>query len=489
MENTITEVRKRNLTKENLKIALISFQDDAEMTPPIGLVYIATYIRDRCGIKNVKIIDKRFHNIEEEVKKFNPDLIGIGPMTINYQDAIEFAEKYKKIHNTPIILGGVHISTLPTSLKPCFDVAVLGEGELTLAQLIEFFLRGKKFDEKELIKINGLCFKYKGKLVKTKPREPVELDTLPFPDFSFVNKDYFLEQEVPGANTLAVKAYVLTSRSCPYKCKFCSTSHFWGKMRLHSPEYSAKLIKDSIDKYSATYINILDDLFTISVERLTSIKKELEKIGALDKITAIDCQPRANLINEDMCKIMKELKVTIVGFGFESGSDRILDWLKNGSVTVEMNKRAIILCKKYGFTVYGSLMFGSPGEKIEDMKKTLDFIDFASKNGADYIWSFIATPFPNTPFWNIALERKKVSNDMDFRLLSHHNIDNPFMLDDDVDKEEFKRVFLEGRKKLRKMKIKMVRDFLLEHPIKATSLFLKFPSYYIRKVVKQIYKH
>lgn len=489
MEDTLTEIRKRSLTKENLKIALISFQDDAEMTPPIGLVYLATYLRDRCGIKNVKIIDKRFDDINEALTKFSPDIIGIGPMTINYQDAIEFAEKYKKVHSTPIILGGVHISTLPISLKPCFDLAVLGEGELTLAQLIEFFLRDKKFDENELIKINGLCFRYQGKLLKTKPHKPIELDTLPFPDFDFVNKDYFLEQEVPGANTLAVKGYVLTARSCPYKCKFCSTSHFWGNLRLHSPEYSAKLIKSVMDKQKATYINVLDDLFTVSVDRLKSIKIELEKIGALEKIEAIDCQPRANLINDDMCKIMKELKVVIIGFGFESGSERILNWLKNGSVTVEMNKNAILLCKKYGFIVYGSLMFGSPGEKIEDMEKTLDFIDFASKNGADYLWSFISTPFPNTPFWEIALQRGKVSNDMDFRILSHHSIENPLMLDDDVDKKEFKRIFLEGRRKLRKMKMRMVRNFIFYHPLKTIELFFKFPGYYLKKVIKQIYKH
>jgi radical SAM superfamily enzyme YgiQ (UPF0313 family) len=186
---------------------------------------------------------------------------------------------------------------------------------------------------------------------------------------------------------------------------------------------------------------------------------------------------------------MKDLKVKIINFGFESGSERMLNWLKSGSVTVEMNKKAIILCKKYGFTIYGSLMFGSPGEKIEDMKKTLDFIDFAIKNKADYIWSFISTPFPNTPFWDIALERGKVSNDMDFRLLSHHNLDNPLLLDSDVDKEEFKRIFVEGRKKLRNLKIKMLISFLMNHPIKTLSLSVKYPSYYVNRVVKQIYQH
>jgi len=326
------------------------------------------------------------------------------------------------------------------------------------------------------------------KLLRTPKRPEINLDSLPFPDFSLINEKYFEEQEIPGLNLLLRKTFVITSRSCPYKCKFCSTSHFWGKVRLHSPEYSAKLMKYSMETCRASYINIMDDLFTISPERLISIKKELEKLGILDKIVAMDCQPRANLINDDLCMAMKALKIKIVGFGFESGSERVLNWLKAGSVTVEMNKRAILLCKKYGFIVYGSLMFGSPGEKIRDLEKTLDFIDFAIKNKADYIWSFIATPFPDTPFWNIALERKKVSNNMNFNLLSHNNIDNPLLLDDDVDKKEFKRLFLIGRKKLRKFKIKMVISFFLTNPLNSIKIFFKYPRYYFNRIIKKIYQ-
>lgn len=126
-----------NIIEDGLKVALISFQKDAERIPPVGLVYLATYLRDKCGIKNIKIIDKNFDNIETEIEKFSPDIIGIGPMTIYYQEAIRFSISFKKIYNIPIILGGVHISTLPESLKPCFDLAVIGEGEGTALQVSE----------------------------------------------------------------------------------------------------------------------------------------------------------------------------------------------------------------------------------------------------------------------------------------------------------------------------------------------------------------
>jgi len=474
--------------KNNLKIALVSFQKDAEKVPPIGLVYLATYLKNKCSIKNVKIIDKNYDNIRLELEDFSPDIIGLGPMTINYQEAVEFAINFKKNHNTPIIIGGVHISTLPESFKLCFDVGVIGEGEETISQLVDLFIKKNRFLPQDLKKLRGVVF-FDKTIVKTKLRKPLDLDSLPMPDFSLINQDYFSPQEIPGVNIIARRAFVLTSRSCPYKCKFCSTSHFWGNVRLHSPEHAAKIIADSVIKQNTTYIKILDDLFTVSPERLRQIKVELEKLGILNKIEGIECQPRANLINDELCQIMKELKVKIVNFGFESGSERILNWLKSGSVTVEMNKKAIILCKKYGFIVYGSLMFGSPGEKIEDMKKTLDFIDFAVKNKADYIWGFISTPFPDTPFWDIALQKGKVSKYMDFNLLSHHNLDNPLLLDEDVDKDEFKRVFLKAMAKLRKLKLKLVTRFFLSNPIRTMELFVKSPFYYTSRVIKQVYKH
>jgi len=409
-------------------------------------------------------------------------------MTVNYGAAIGFAKNYKIKKSIPIIIGGVHISILPESFNECFDVGVIGEGEETFSELIELFLNKGKFNEEDLVKIKSIVFYYKNKLAKTPLRQNLELDSLPFPDFGFVEKDYFEPREVPGTSELSKKFYLLTSRGCPYRCVFCSTSRFWDKVRLNSPDYVAKMIKSAIETYNVNHFAIMDDLFTISKERLKQLKEAFEKFEILDKIQGIECQPRANLIDDEMCQLMKELKVKIVNFGFESGSERMLNWLKAGSVTVEMNRNAILLCSKYGFNVYGSLMFGSPGEKIEDMKQTLEFIDFAVKNGARYIWSFVSTPFPGTPFWDIALKRGKVSANMDWNLLSHHNLDNPLLLDEDVNKEEFKYLFLLGRKKLRKLKLKLVKDFVKRHPIKTLGMLTKEPSYYIKRFVKQVYK-
>ena len=479
------------MDKSNLRIALVSLQEDAEKVPPIGLVYLATYLNQRVGLKkeNILVLDKNYFNLDKEIDSFRPDIVGISAMTIDYPPAIALASKLKiKNPHQLIILGGVHVSILPESMKDCFDIGVMGEGEETLRELIELYLKKEKFDQKDLVNINGLNYFDKGNIKQTEKRKPLELDSLPLPDFTFIPSEYFKKEEIPGMGIVGTKGILFSSRGCPYRCEFCSTSRFWGKMRLHSPEYTARLAEDLVKKYNVDYISIIDDLFTLSPERVREIKKEFDKRGLLNKIKGIGCMVRANLMSDELCKAMKELKIKIINFGFESGSEKVLKYLKAGSVSVEMNKRAVVLGKKYGLNVYGSLMYGSPSENINDMKQTNEFIDFCIKHKIDNLWSFVTTPFPGTPFWQIALSRGTVSNEMDFSLLDHHISQRPLLLDKEISTEEFRNVFEEGKSKLRKLRTKLIIRFLLKNPLNAPRLVLTHPKYYLSRVVKQLFK-
>jgi radical SAM superfamily enzyme YgiQ (UPF0313 family) len=477
---------------EKIKIAFISLaQEEFERCPPIGLVYITTYLRDRAGLNpnNLRIIDLNYMNLEEELEKFCPNIICFSAMTVDYGKVSKLAQKMRKKYQIPFILGGVHISTLPSSLCKSFDIGVLGEGELTLAEIIKVYSKNMSLSERELKKIKGIVFFWNNKLILNTPREPIkELDSLPIPDFKLVNRDYFKESEIPAVSSIGIKCYLITSRGCPYRCLFCSTSRFWGRMRFHSADYTARIVKKAIEDFGATHVRVMDDLFSVSVQRVREVKEAFENYGLLNKIKTIECQPRANLMTDELCKALKEIKVKTLNFGFESGSERMLQWLKQESVTVEMNRKAILMCNKYGFNVYGSLMYGSPSETLEDMQKTNEFIDFALKHHAKHIWSFISTPFPATPFWDVALKRGKVKNDMDWNLLSHQNIDDPLLLDESIDKEEFKKVFLEGRKKLRRMNIGLIRDLVLNSPFGVIRLFVKDPVYYLSRISSQVFK-
>lgn len=425
-----------------MDLALVSIFDD-EFSPPLGLMSIATYLQKHNY--NIKIIDINYDNVVKEINNYDIDIIGFSSMTHHYKKAIDFANHFDdRLSSRVVFIGGVHISMLPSSLSPVFDYGIIGEGEHTILDILS---------QKKVSTIDGIAYADKGKIKTTKPRGRIRhLDSIPIPDRSLINKKYFKKRWISGELRKAIGTTMLTSRGCPYRCKFCSTSRFWGRVRFHSPERVHTEVKYLHEEFGVEHIQIWDDLFTQNIERLEKIADLLEK-DDLNKEVSFHCHPRANLMSDELCKLLKRINVTTLNFGFESGSEKVLNYLKGGSVTVEDNKKAILLGKEHGFSVVGSLMFGSPGESIEDMEQTLKFIDFAKKNGADNLWHFVTTPFPGTPIWELAKDRGAVSNDMDWNLLKHTNINRPLLLDDDIDLEDFKKTFNRAKRKIYAMRL------------------------------------
>lgn len=366
------------------------------------------------------------------------ELIGISAMTIDYNKALALARWIKWCSYKPISvwIGGVHISSMPSSFQDCFDDKWIGEFE-----------------------------------------KDIPFDEIPLPDWSLVNPLYFRRTALHTWGEFGREGAILTSRGCPYKCIFCSTTQFWGTPRYHSPEYVVDMVDSLVKNYGITHIQIWDDLFTVNKARLIEIGMRLRCKGLTKKVK-FNCQPRANLIDDDLCRILKDMNVQIALFGFESGNNRVLQFLK-GNVTVEDNKRAIETCIRNKIKVQGSVIFGSPTETLAEMQDTIDFIDYAYKAGVNRLWSFVMTPFPNTLVWDMAKYNGKVSEDMDWDLLSHQNIDNPLCLDDTIKKEDFKKVFLKGRNKLNRFKWRKIRSFAVNNPFETTLYAVSNPLKYL----------
>lgn len=468
-----------------MKIALI-FLNDADTHPPMGLACLASYLRKDIKDIDIKIIDSCFSNVKKELSKDNFDLIGISAMTIEYGEAIKLAREIKNIKNIPIIIGGVHISTLPSSFENCFDLGIIGEGEKTFMEVIKSFIKYRELNYSDLIKIDGLVFNRGNKVYVTDIRKFIEpLDSIPLPAWDLVNRNYFKRNALVTFGEFGRHGVILTSRGCPYNCLFCSTRKFWHKVRFHSPEYVIKQISDLIYNYGVTHIQIWDDLFIADKERLENIVSLFEESGFKGHVQ-FNCQPRANLINDEICELLKRMDCKIVLLGFESGSDRILKYLKGGNVTVEQNKNAIKTCVKHKIKVQGSVIFGSPTETLEDMQKTLDFIDFAYVEGANRIWSFVMTPFPATKMWEIAKERGVVSDNMNWSLLSHESIQNPLLLESTINIDDFKKIFLSGRRKLNRFKWNKVFSFLKSDPLSSIVFFMSRPFLYMKILFSKI---
>ena len=432
-----------------MKIALINIAQDME-SPPIGLLYLATYLHKKIPQARIKIIDINFEDIVESTIKFNPDFIGISAFTVKYNIARNYAKKIKEFLKVPIIIGGVHISSAPQSFdKEAFDVGVMGEGELTFEELAKLFLENKSFPKKELKNINGLVF-YDNKLIITQPRELINLEMVPVPDRTLLHLGYFkpkISQHKIYSDEKVIETGMLTSRGCPFKCTFCSTTMFWRKVRYHSVEHVIKELKDLHQNYGVNYIIIFDDMFTANKKRLEQIYEAMVNQNLIGKIK-FSLSLRVNVVNEEILKLLKKINVITINFGFESGSNRVLTYLKGESVNINMSKNAIKLAKKYNFNVCGSLMMGSPGETKEDMIKTLKFMDFMILNGVNECWCGVTQPLPQTALWDYALKNKILNIDFNqWETLDPSYVHTPRLLDKSVSKNEFYRLFKAAKHK------------------------------------------
>jgi len=398
--------------------------------PPLGLAYLASYL-DEHGHKNIAINKKI-----EDVLSSKPDIVGISSVTQNYDIAIEIAQKIKEELEVPVFLGGNHISALPSSLPECVDIGVLGEGEQTVLEIMELFDDGK-FKTDEFYDVPGIVFWDDKKLHITAKRPLIDnLDSIPPP-----KRELFLDE---WGYEFKENMYMMTSRGCPYKCVFCSSSTMWEKTRFFSAEYVVNEIKDIIEKFNVSTINIYDDLFISNRTRLHKIVELVREEGLHEK-TRFTCNIRAEIFNEDVARLLKSMNMWVVSFGAESGSDRVLSWLGKG--TVQGNQNVIDICNRVGMGVACSFIFGSIIETKIDALKTYDFIK-NNKNKLLFADVYPLVPFPGTKLWelliknNIISDKKiKLSNlDLDY---DSFDIDKYLILTENLNKQEFYELFID----------------------------------------------
>jgi anaerobic magnesium-protoporphyrin IX monomethyl ester cyclase len=345
---------------------------------PIGLIYIGTVLKH--NNHEVKILDRNLYPSDDYLKellKRGYDFIGIGAYTGRMlYDAVEVSKIVKENSSSIVVWGSFHPTIVPeeTLKNPYIDHIIRGEGEEIFLEMVNLHEKGRDFTKIKGLDLNPLA-------------TPPDINSFPPIDYGLVEIEKY------------PNFFVSTSRGCPYKCTFCYNSYGCDSIKPYrnlSFEKSVELIENVVNKYKIKTFTIVDDNFPSDKEKLKKITPIMNKLGI-----RFDTFCRANYADIETLKLLKSAGCWQIQIGVESGSQRILNFLKKGT-TVKMNSEAIQNCKKVGIFSHTSFMIGIPTETIEDIKETIEFI---KKNKPDLGGAGIFHPFPKTILWDYCVEK------------------------------------------------------------------------------------
>ncbi len=374
-----------------MKIALIeafSNYDDRYVFYPLGLAGLEAYLKSKIPDIEVKLCAN-----PSELLVFSPDIAGISSTSPFYAHAVRIASEIKKELGIPVVIGGPHISSLPQSLDPVFDAAVIGEGEISFFELIKFFGENNNFEN---LTGRGFLLWKNGNIINSGHPEPIkDIDSLPFSKREWA----------------AARPYfhcIFSSRGCPFDCSFCGSAGFWKGCRFFSPARVAEELTYIADKFDVSHCAIMDDLFAANLPRVHKLAGALE--FAKDLNMTFTATLRADNSSPELAAAIYDMGVRYVHLGLESASPSVLSYLKGGNSSPEHNSAALINAHEAGMNTTATFIIGSPYETEDDIEMTYNFIKSSLADGI--LNNFAVSPlmpFPGTKIWDYAFSKGLVS--------------------------------------------------------------------------------
>lgn len=400
-------------TENNVLLINPVYEHLTTVLPPLGLAYIAATL-EKNGV-SVAILDANAYKMGEReiirrIRSIEPNIIGITTQTALMENIGSLSEMIKReAPNHLLVFGGPHATVRPDECieKYNADAVVRGEGEYTFLEVCQKY----NGEGHSLNGILGVCYEEDGRIIHNKHRAFITtLDELPFPAYHLLPMTKYKTL----GTTRKPFAPVLTSRGCPGKCMYCTKSIFGNRFRARSAGNVLEELRELVDKYHIREFDILDDAFSVDIERAEKICDAMirEKI---DIPWRLSNGIRVDFFTEKLAKKLKSAGCYQISFGVESGDDEVLKKIGK-EVTTNQIRTAFKITQKLGIETTGFFMLGLPFDTVETMGKT---IKFALELDPGFVQFTITTPLPGTKLWrwvesNCGTLSKDVYNSLDF---------------------------------------------------------------------------
>jgi radical SAM superfamily enzyme YgiQ (UPF0313 family) len=363
-----------------------------ETIPGLGILMLAAVLREqgyRVHLDDAKAHGTPVEDVAHRIAALRPDYLGLSATTISVTNAGRIAQRVKAlVPGVVTILGGAHVSAIPErtlAAFPSVDFAIVGEGEISLVDLLARLERGQAIED-----VAGLVYRRDGR-VYANPRAPYidDLDALPPPAWDLLPDFPHRFRPTLFSYPRTPVATLITSRGCPFSCTFCDRSTSGRKGRMHSVDGVLRLCQMLVDR-GVRHINFLDDLFTVRKQRVIDLCHAFLDRGFT---FSWSCNSHPNLLDASTMQLMRRAGCWQIAYGIESGSQRVLDVVKR-EVRIPRMRETLRMTRAAGIRAKGFLMLGHPTEGLDSLAETAAFLRTVDLDLCQ-ITKF--TPYPGTP--------------------------------------------------------------------------------------------
>ena len=346
---------------------------------PYSLLLLATQLRRHNHqvividmIRNLVVlsgdVEACLEEFSESIRQFRPDILGFGFFSIHFFEVRRAVQAARhtcdKIGIQPLfIAGGIHASTEPlqTIDELGFDYSFVGEADLGLVEIA---------DGRKPATVQGIVEPQASSYGKGEEIKP--LDSLPFPDWSLCDYKFYSHPSFGKIKFRQTKSLdMIMGRGCVYKCAFCAYNAL-SAVRFYSAEYLVEQIEYMAREFSLDAIYFTDSTIGNNRKLIYKFCELMIEHGTAERVEW-HANIRPNQVNEEQLKLMWRAGCRFLFYGFESGSQRVLDLLVKG-IEVEANYTAAELHNKLRFPYHASILLGYPGEREADIQQTFDFL-------------------------------------------------------------------------------------------------------------------